>query len=126
MIHLEPFLWVAQLRDGRIVRMGDMDEVSGEEISSSTLHPEDVTAIQLYSLHSPVAPIKVVLNLQKGEQFIRFWRQIVCPERSIRVNVIGIRSGNGIEYRLYVLPSGRVIMSSDDLHETLLQECENE
>lgn len=122
MTNQESFSWIAVLKNGNIVRMGDVDEASKQEISSSILNPEEVVMVRLYPLQYDGAPIEVKINVQKGERFIRFWRNIVLVDQTFRLNIVGIRIPNGEEYRLYVFPDGKTVLSSDDLYESLLKE----
>ena len=117
---IEPFHWVAKLIDGTSVHM--TDDRNGHSTSTATPNPELVSVIQLY----PTAPgqhmIEVRINLNRGERFVRFWRQFVVPSagEQLRMNVIGIQALDKTEYRLYVFPNGDTIMSSGDLYHELL------
>lgn len=115
----EPFCWVAILQDGTHVRMGDI--VDGKEVSTAHLDAGRVLEIKLFPLTLEGREISVQINIACGERFIRFWRQIVVAgSMQLRINVVGIRTHDGTEYRLYVFPDGRVVMSSCDLYDDIL------
>lgn len=118
----EPFAWIAILTDGRHVRMGEPDRERGGEISSSRLDASAVSAIRLLPMTSDGQTVEVQIDLPRGERFVRFWRTIVIPAQgtAVRVNVVGIQAHDGTEYRLYVFPNGKIIMSSSDLNGALL------
>ena len=116
----EPFCWVAVLQDGTHVRMGDI--VDGKEVSTSHLDAKQVLEIKLFPLTLEGREVSVQIDLLHGERFIRFWRQIVVAgSAELRINVVGIQAHNEIEYRLYVFPDGRVVMSSCDLYDDLMK-----
>jgi hypothetical protein len=118
----EIFEWVAVLADGSCVKMGDI--VDGHEISSTQLDPNKVIAIQLLPLTPEGQKITVIIQVNRGERFVRFWRQIVTPNSQVRVNVIGIKTHDDVEYRLYVSPDGSIVMSSEDLYgELFVERC---
>lgn len=112
----EPYKWVITLTNGSLVKMGDIHQTTKKEISSSDLDPALVSTIQLFPTLPRGKVVEVRINVEQREQFVRFWRTFMWADgKSCRINVIGIRTTSGVEYRLYVFPDGRVVMSSDEL-----------
>jgi len=114
---MKSYRWRAIYDDGTVV---DQFDLNGKEISSSFLDAKKVKRMDLIPQQSGRQPISLEVNLNKGERFIRFWRNYKTSDaHAWAVTVIGLQKtvdGNNVKFFVYLNPNGSIDITSDPEH----------
>jgi hypothetical protein len=111
---MQSYKWRATLDDGTVINQFDK---SGEEVSSSHLDAQKVEKMELIPQTPGRQPITLLVDLLKGERFIRFWRKYNTSDgRAWTKWVIGLQKtveGKNVKFFVYLNHDGTINISSD-------------
>lgn len=115
---MNSYRWRAVYEDGTIVDQFDAD---GNEISSSSLDAKKVTRMDIIPQIPGRQPISLLVDLEQGERFIRFWRNYKTSDgQGWTVTVIGLQKtvdGNNVKFFVYLNPDGTIEVTTDQDHD---------
>jgi len=111
---MKTYCWKVTYDDGTVIEQWNEN---GEEISSSSLDAQKVSALELVPQFPGRQPLKVLVNLAQGERFIRFWRNYNTSDaRSWTKWVVGLQKtveGKNVKFFVYLNHDGTIEVSSN-------------